>query len=73
MLTSYKNYQNLTDTERASVDKFIPTWQRYLNNVYEFVFEPINHVLSYFEVSNTKNLIADFEAHEAKLAAAAKK
>lgn len=69
MLTSYRNYQNLTVQDRASVDKFIPTWQRHLNTVYEFVFEPINKLLAAFEVSNTKALIADFEAYEAAQAA----
>lgn len=61
MLTSYKNYKNLSAEDRASVDMFLPPWQRYLNNVYEFVFEPINKFLSYFEVQSTKQMIADYD------------
>ena len=61
MFTSYKSYNNLSTDERASVDRFLPTWQRYLNNVYEFVFEPINRVLAYFEVQGTKRMIDDFD------------
>jgi hypothetical protein len=62
MLTSYKAYRNLSVEERLAVDQFLPRWQRYLNTAYEIVFEPINKVLSYFDVQSTKQMIAVFDA-----------
>jgi hypothetical protein len=61
MFTSARAYNNLSADERSSVDKFLPTWQRYLLNVYEFVFEPINKILAYFERSSTQHMIAEFD------------
>jgi hypothetical protein len=43
------------------LNAMVPTWARALNAVYEVVFTPVNKVLSFFEVSSTRNFIAAFD------------
>jgi hypothetical protein len=61
MLTSQRKYQSLTDAERTEVDQFLPSWQRYLNNVYEVIFQPIDNLLEYLSTYSTKRMVEDLD------------
>jgi hypothetical protein len=71
MPTSNQIYATLTKEDQANIDKLFsyPRLQRAMNAIYDTVFAPFNRMMAYFESSNTKTMIAEFEASEARRAA----